>query len=440
MKREQTFNADGFEIPASKDIECMLLSELIQCPENIPTAKSIVKHSMFSVEEYGQVWQTLVAMYDNRDAIDFATISTRIKQPTLMELIQPKYGVGSGSMFSTLEHCRALRNAAIRRKIFVASWSMLQKASTNAVDINELLAMPGVLSEDITNDVVFSNPTAKITDVLNELANDIEQVQRNQENGKRTRIPTGFDFLDKLTYSGFNPGNLVVLAARPSVGKTAIMLQMAKTASRAGFAAAIYSLEMTNQELAQRMLFSTGFVTPGQLINGRVEWESLERANGTFDKMPLYLNDTARTLEDITSDIVANNRNGHCDIAFIDYLGLIQGTNARQPLYQAIGERTAKLKHIAKECRIPIVLLCQLNRELEGESRSPELYDLRDSGSIEQDADIVLMLERESRDLNDKNVNMWLRKNRQGRAGNVLIPLEANETFTSFTARPTTRD
>lgn len=435
MQKEHYYNTDGLELPASKDIECSLLSELIQSPENIPTAKMIINGAMFSVEEYGKVWQTLVEMSDNGTTIDFVTMSDRIQKPLLMELLGPKFGVGSGSIFTIREHCAALRNAAIRRKIFIAAWSMIQASSNNTADINDLLAMPGALSEDVTHDVISSNPTEKITDVLNTLAESIERTQLARENGQRTRIPTGFDFLDKLTYSGFNPGNLVILAARPSVGKTAVMLQMARAASCAGFAAAIYSLEMTNQELAQRMLFSTGLVKPGQLANGRVEWESLERANGRFDKLPLYLNDTARTIEEITADIVASNRNGRCDVAFIDYLGLIQGTNPRQPLYQAIGERTAKLKHIAKECRIPIVLLCQLNRELEGENRSPELYDLRDSGSIEQDSDIVLMLERASRDLNDNNVNMWVRKNRQGKAGNINIELRANDTFTSFEPR-----
>ena len=123
--------------------------------------------------------------------------------------------------------------------------------------------------------------------------------------------------------------------------------------------------------------------------------------------MPLYMNDSCRSLEDITADIILGRHQERCDIAFIDYLGLIQFPSARMTLYQAISELTPRLKRVAKECRIPIVLLCQLNRNTEAENRSPQLYDLRDSGSIEQDADIVLMLERASKSLDDRDVNMW---------------------------------
>lgn len=435
MGKDKKHPVEELDIPCSTEIELTLLSELIQTPENIETATAIINQSMFSDERLAEVWRIITQMDTDRELIDFTTISGRIPKDTLLELISPKYGVGIGSVFTIREHCAALRNAAIRRKMFLSAWRMVQESTNNAVDINELLAMPGALSESIVNDIVTNNSVMGISDVMTRLATSIEQAQINSSQGKRSRIPTGFSFLDALTFSGFNPGNLVILAARPSVGKTAIMLQMATAASRAGFAADIYSLEMTNEELAQRMVLSTGFVTQGQIAAGSVDWESFEKANGIISKMPLYLNDSARTLEDITTDIVANHRRGRCDIAFIDYLGLIQGNNPRQPLYQAIGERTARLKHLAKECRIPIVLLCQLNRVLEGENRPPELYDLRDSGSIEQDADIVLMLERASHDLADKDVNLWVRKNRQGKAGNVMIPLTANDSFTAFSPR-----
>ena len=191
---------------------------------------------------------------------------------------------------------------------------------------------------------------------------------------------------------------------------------------------------MTNDELAQRLLLSSG-VKSVRMMSGQVNWAEIENANAAFDGMPLYMNDSCRSLEDITSDIILGRHQGRCDIAFIDYLGLIQFPSSRMTLYQAISELTPRLKRVAKECRIPIVLLCQLNRNTEAENRSPQLYDLRDSGSIEQDADIVLMLERASKTLDDKDVNMWVRKNRQGVAGNVLVGLRANDTFTDFEPR-----
>ena len=248
-------------------------------------------------------------------------------------------------------------------------------------------------------------------------------------------MPTGFRTLDFLTYGGFNKGNLVILAARPSVGKTAVMLQMALAAARAGKKVNLFNLEMTNTELAQRMLFSSGRITPLQMARGDVEWNDYEVASGEYAKQPMYLNDSARTLEEIKARITLNHQARKCDIVFIDYLGLIKMSNKSSNLSQAIAETTKELKHIAKDCGIPLVLLCQLNRASASEKRPPEMYDLRDSGGIEQDADIILMLEKATDEEDGKDINIWVRKNRQGKAGNVKIEIEANETYTVFTEK-----
>ena len=247
-------------------------------------------------------------------------------------------------------------------------------------------------------------------------------------------MPTGFSVLDYLTYGGFNAGNLVILAARPSVGKTAVMLQMAKAAAMAGKAVNLFNLEMTNVELAQRFLFSTGSVTPQQVARGDMEWINFEIGSGKFSNQPIWLNDSAYTEDEIVRHITLNSQAGKCDIAFIDYLGLIR-MNAKLPLHQAIAETTKRLKQIAKQCGIPIVLLCQLNRASASENRPPAMYDLRDSGSIEQDADIILMLEKASYEEDGKEVNIWVRKNRQGKAGDIKIEIVGNDTFTAFTEK-----
>ena len=234
-----------------------------------------------------------------------------------------------------------------------------------------------------------------------------------------------------VTSSGKTQVYMEAIEKTLAQGKTAIMLQMAKAAAIAGKAVNLFNLEMTNTELAQRMIFSTGKVTPLQMARGEVIWTDFEVASGQFASKPIYLNDSATTADEIISRITLNSQAGKCDIAFIDYLGLIQmGTKA--PLHQAIAETTKRLKQTAKACRVPIVLLCQLNRASASEKRAPMLYDLRDSGSIEQDADIVLMLERASDNEDARDVNMWVRKNRQGKAGEIKIEIEGNETFTAF--------
>lgn len=419
---------------SSRDTECMMLAELIAAPEFISMAMQVIKREMFSVEAFAKVWDKITQMDSKGEAIDLATVGGIIPRETLMELIKPRYGMGLGTLGSVEAHCRALQECYIKRAVSIAATEMLEGVA-NGSPVADIVAMPGKLAASIENGLTVGESSHHIADVLNALADEIQAAQIARKNGKSTRVPTGFPLLDHLTYSGFNAGDLVILAARPSVGKTAVMLQMAVTAARAGRAVGVFSLEMTNNQLAQRLLFSTDKVTPYELAECAVNWSRLEDANGSLAGLPLYLNDSARTLEDIATGIVSARQRGRCEIAFIDYLGLIQGGNPRQTLVQSIAEKTARLKQIAKDCKIPIVLLCQLNRSSESENRSPELRDLRDSGSIEQDADIVLMLERETRSLTDNALNMWVRKNRQGRAGNVCVMMTANETFTKFTER-----
>lgn len=427
-----SFNPESLRIPDSSDLEGQVLADLIGNPDMIGTANGVISRGDFSVDAYQRLWDTLCEMSRNGVTIDIATVQARTDRDTLTAILKRMGGNGYGA---TMDHCLALSEMATRRLVFLRSYEMLTMAGDPSSDMAELIAGPGKMVADLSQTVRSGASTQGVSDVLNDYAKAVEADQVNGAEGKRTRIPTGFAMLDKITYNGFNAGNLVILSARPSVGKTAIMLQMAVEASRTGFPATIYSLEMINRELGQRLVFSTGLVTPKQVANNIVNWNDLERANGCFDKLPLYFNDQARTLDEICNSIALNHQRGRCEIAFIDHLGLIPATSSRQTLYQAITERTARFKRLAKECEIPIVLLCQLNRMSETENRPPDLRDLRDSGSIEQDADIVLMLERATRTLSDQDINMWVRKNRNGRVGDNPIGLRGNNTFTEFHER-----
>lgn len=310
----------------------------------------------------------------------------------------------------------------------------MMHASDGTRSAQDVIDKVGSFAETIRREIDADKGMQHIADAFNDLGEKIEENIQQRKEGKIIRVPTGFSVLDYLTYGGFNAGNLVILAARPSVGKTAVMLQMAKAAAMAGKAVNLFNLEMTNVELAQRFLFSTGSVTPQQVARGDMEWINFEIGSGKFSNQPIWLNDSAYTEEEIIRYITLNSQAGKCDIAFIDYLGLIR-MNAKLPLHQAIAETTKRLKQVAKQCGIPIVLLCQLNRASASENRPPAMYDLRDSGSIEQDADIILMLEKASYEEDGKDVNIWVRKNRQGKAGDIKIEIVGNDTFTAFTEK-----
>jgi replicative DNA helicase len=167
-----------------------------------------------------------------------------------------------------------------------------------------------------------------------------------------------------------------------------------------------------------------------------VNWEKYEEAVAMAVHQNLRINDKAKSLDELCTKIMLDAQTGQCDVAFIDYLGLINHDDRRKTLAQIIGDITKRLKNVAGECNIPVVLLAQLNRESAKENRSPQLTDLRDSGSIEQDADVVLMLERPRDEMGvveDNKIDMWVRKNRGGKCNfDEAIHLIGNESYSQF--------
>lgn len=428
--KEITLNE--FPPPDSFPSELQVIADIISLPEILPEAERILTDDMFSETKTWKAWDELKQMAKEGMSIDFATAYHRIGQE-LMRSITPLMH-NSGGMMTSIQHCSTLRSVHIKHRAYIGALELLMLSSDGSYSSQDIINKAGGLSEALRKEIDASQGMQHISEAFNDLGIKIEDNIRQRKEGKMLRVPTGFSVLDYLTYGGFNAGNLVILAARPSVGKTAVMLQMAKAAALAGKAVNLFNLEMTNIELAQRFLFSTGAVTPQQVARGDVEWINFEIGSGKFSDKPIWLNDSSYTEEEIVSHITINAQAGKCDIAFIDYLGLIR-MNSKLPLHQAIAETTKRLKQVAKQCNIPIVLLCQLNRASASEKRPPAMYDLRDSGSIEQDADIILMLEKATEEEDGRDVNIWVRKNRQGKAGDIKIEIEGNETFTSFTEK-----
>lgn len=420
-----------YPYPDTKSLEIQLLAELLIDSSNMGEAVKILNDSVFSDEKCRGLWRSMQDRYNNRLTIDLTTALSMVDRDFLINEVIPATCGNYVSSLDVIEHASILRVEAAKRVAYTGSMEILRLSSSN-MQYPEILAAAEKMCADIKGFINEGVKSSAIADIVNELADDIEKVQADRACGKLTRIPTGFQTLDTLTYSGLAPGNLVILAARPSVGKTAVMLQMAKAASAAGFIPSVFNIEMGNKELAQRMLVGTGHVSQSQIAHGNVDWSKMEKAIQEVSSARMYLYDDRAKVEEIATQIVLNHRQGRCDIAFIDYLGLMT-TADKRPLYQVISDITKRLKQLAKSCEIPIVLLCQLNRASAIENRPPQLSDLRDSGSIEQDADIVLMLEREG-EIEDtrRHIDMWVRKNRQGKAGNIFIQLDADESFNNF--------
>ena len=414
-----------YPVPKTTEYEHRLLATIIQDNSLATEIMSIIKRDMFSNEHTQKIWDVFVDMYYKREKIDLLTIFPKVDNKYFIDnvLTAEKEFSATGTMQLAL----SFLDTYIKRKAYFSAVDILQKINAGATSdsIREQF--------DRFSTKVIEGIGDKIADdaesIANELADDIEK-------GNRTRVSTHIRTLDYYTYGGFGGGNLVILAARPSVGKTTIAMQIAQAASADLNRTLVFSLEMTKQELVQRLIQSTGLISQYQFCTNTIDWENYEKAISQVINGNLLINDEAYNINEIRQKIVMACQTQKIKMVMIDYLQLIKGANPILSKADQVGELTSILKQTAKQCKIPILVLAQLNRASASENRSPQLYDLRDSGCIEQDADIVIMLERTRNELGniaDNKIDMWIRKNRNGRCNfDSPISLKGNEYYTNF--------
>lgn len=423
MRRKEV-SISEFPMPDTTPIEGKLLNSALSDSNYISDLMRIVKSDFFHSPENRRVWDTLVEMYRTGERIEMSTVFPKVDRKNFIDNI-----IRSDAVYGQdiIKLGYALMETYIKREAYNDAVRVLQGVETGA-PLETITSVFTDFSKDI-EDKLSNDGVRSSIDVANALADDIQ-------NGKLHRVSTPFASLNYMLYGGFGSGNLVILAARPSVGKTTIGLQMAQHASLNGGKVCFFSLEMTAQELVQRLIVGTCLVSTLEIVTQNVNWENYEKAVSMAVNKNLKINDRARTLEEICTRITLEAQSGNCDIAFVDYLSLVRYSDRQKTQAQIIGEITARLKSVAKECNIPVLLLCQLNRESVKEGRSPQLYDLRDSGAIEQDADVVIMLERPKDEMGvieEDKIDLWVRKNRGGKiATDTPIHLIGNSNYSNF--------
>lgn len=415
------------QFPSTAEAEAKVLAGLANNAWMWNEVAQMIQGSMFS-PDYRPVWDVFSKMIEAGEEITFASIATHITDRDVREKVTTAL-VDDPSPKDTRRAAGELRRLTLRHRLFDNAVEVIQNVAKVDRSEDELLAIAHSFE-----DTSVAGLVPRRDETLAEIFNGLAETLESYATGKSSRITSGWMQVDKRTQGGFSPGQLVILAARPSVGKTAFMLQMAVSAAKSGQQCIIYSLEMTKTELAERMMIGAGGLTPTEARTGQVDWDRYNRTLSGIERLPLTIDDTSRTLQEIVASLTMRVRHGNVKIAFIDYLGYIRDDSAGNvPLYQKIGGITAELKATARKLRIPIVLLCQLNRETAKGERAPELSDLRDSGSIEQDADIVMMLQRidPPDERQPVDIAMHIRKNRRGR-NNTELRFRANDTYTTF--------
>ena len=430
MIKENITSLVEYPLPSTEDVECQVIADALINPDALYEIQQIVKSEMFSTDVPRALWQKLCDRYAAGEKIDMTTLAYAVD----FEYFRAKILPISASIASQKQHALDLKYAAYRRSAYITAMRLLMLSGDANAEPNDINAPMAELMGDSGNADV--SRTKHISDVVNKLATSIE-------NREETRVRTGISTLDYITYGGFHGSWLIVLAARPGVGKTAVSMHMAQKAAESGSSVLYFSLEMADTELAQRMMLSTGEVTALQIADKTVDWNRFENAAKRIGHGNLYINDHDRNIRDIKTTAQAMKARGKCDIIFIDYLGLVRRTERRdKSRYEIVTDNTADLKQLACELGVPIVLLAQLNRSSVSEHREPQLYDLRDSGSIEQDADMVLMLDKvnlemvrpnmdEEYYLNNNYIDMFVRKFRHG-IGDYKIPMHADRTYSNF--------
>lgn len=390
--------------PQDEDLEEVIIGACLIEKTAMPLIAEKIRPEMFYQIKHEHIFAALVAMYRRGTDIDIITLKEEMARRGKLEEIGGAFYITrlSGRVASSAHleyHCLILKQKYLRREMIVGFHKLLACASDETTDIADTIVEAHNLLDRLEGE--FGHYT-RLREMGRLMEDTMQEARVRAANGKEgvTGIPTGLPELDKLT-AGWQRGELIVGAARPAVGKTAFALLLAQTAARSGFHTAIYSLEMQGERLGDRFLLSAAGLDATRWRGGQLSQQELAQAQETaygLGRLPICVDDSPdMSMDKIRSSARLLQSKGKCDLIIIDYLQLC---NMSAPQHdrnreQEVAQAARKAKLLAKELDVPVILLSQLNRMAERTpTQRPELSQLRESGAIEQDADVVFLLHR----------------------------------------------
>lgn len=399
MTRNETLPSHDAELEEAILGACMIERQAM------PLVADKLRPEMFYEEKHQEIYSTLQAMYRAGKSIDIITVKDELSARGKLQMVGGPYALTliSSKVASSVHleyHVLILRQKFVRREMRLGFHKLLALASDETIDIVDTMVEAHNLLDRLENECGTTEHLRGMERLMEDTFSRIEARMANGKNGI-TGIPTGFTDLDRLT-SGWQRGDLHIIAARPSVGKTAFALHLARAAASAGYHSVVYSLEMQGEQLGDRWILTvapdvnaqhlkSGQLTPDELRQVRNATAELSRLSIQVDDHPVTSMDRVRSSARLLQS------QGKCDLIILDYLQLckMDSEHSNRNREQEVAQASRKAKIIAKELNVPVLLLSQLNRESEGRpGRRPELSDLRESGAIEQDADMVMLLYR----------------------------------------------
>jgi len=428
--------------PWNNDAEQAVLGAMLLDQDASLSAAQLLADDMFYREAHRRLFRAMVSLTERRVVIDHITLRDELIRRGELDSIGGYDYVAeladSVPTAANLEyHAKIVKEKAILRKLIETATGIITEAYDGHTTASELL--------DAAESRIFQVSQQRTEEGFARLKEmlwpTMERIETLQKSGKAiTGVPSGFTDLDNLT-SGFQGGELVIVAARPSMGKTAFVLNIATHAAVEQHGVAIFSLEMSKESLVQRMLTAEARVDSQLVRRGMLrdfDFTKLARAAGVLQQCPVWIDDTpALTLLEMRSKARRLKAENDVQLIVVDYLQLMRSPEYSDNRVQEISDISRSLKGLAKELGVPVVALSQLSRasEQRGGERKPILSDLRDSGAIEQDADLVMFIHRpEYYDREDEAkrglAEIMLAKHRNGPTGDVH--LRFNREYTRF--------
>lgn len=419
--------------PQNLEAEMAVLGAILLDGEALITAMERIASEDFYRTTHQYIFEAMIEIAEANEPVDLVTLTSRLQDKKQLD------EVGGVSFLSDLAnsvptaanvdyYAQIVEEKSMLRRLIRAATNIATDGYASEDDVSALLSDAEARIMEISNRRT-GNGFVAIKDVLMEVFDRVEFLSQQQKGGA-TGIPSGFIDLDKMT-SGFQRSDLIIVAARPSVGKTAFALNVAQNIGvRARETVAIFSLEMGAAQLVQRMICAEGNIEANALRNGDMkndDWEKLTMAIGALSEANIYIDDSASvTVTDIRAKCRRLKKEKGLGMILIDYLQLIAGRGKGDNRQQEVSEISRTLKQIARELNVPVIALSQLSRGVEQrQDKRPMMSDLRESGSIEQDADIVAFLYRDDyydKESEKKNIiEIIIAKQRNGPVGTVEL-------------------
>lgn len=418
--------------PQNAEAERAVLGAMMIDDEAIGVAIEHIDSSYFYETSNQKIFTAIVELYSNRKNVDFITLSDHLKSQGLIDSIG-----GVTYLTKLIDHVPSSANVkyyagivkekGIQRKLIKNATEIISRSYEKGVDVEDLV--------DSAEQLIFEIATARqkqeaahIKDILKETMEVIDNLYKKKQTV--TGVPTGFYKFDEMT-SGLQKSDLIIVAARPSMGKSAFAASIAEHAAiEQKIPVAFFSLEMSKESLVQRMLCSqagvdahkvrTGFLSPS-------EWPLLTKAASRLSNVPFFIDDTpAISVLELRAKARRLKASQDIQLVVLDYLQLMRASSRSESRQQEISEISRSLKALARELQVPIIALSQLSRAVESrQDHRPQLSDLRESGAIEQDADVVVLLMREEyytpTDENRGIADIIIAKQRNGPVGTVKL-------------------